>query len=107
MEHMDFDKIGEHFEKTLRPPAHYRKKRSLRITIVLAACDALVTGFFLGAAHTKYLQGRGSWIWPLMMAFPIGAGMLWQIVLALRDCPRLPKTPENEGDAAHRQGLPV
>ena len=97
MKRIDFDKIGEHFEKTLRPPAHYRRKRSLRSTIVSAVFDAIITGFFLGVAHTKYLLGRGSWMWSLAMAFTFGVGTLWQTVIALHDCPRPAKTPENEG----------
>jgi len=104
---IDSGKIGEHFEKKLRPPAHYRRKRSLRAAIVSAVFDAIITGFFLGAAHTKYLQGRGNWMWPLAMAFTFGVGTLWQTGLALHDCPRPPKTPENEGAAAQGHGVTV
>lgn len=107
MKRIDFGKIGEHLEKTLRPPAHYKRRRSLRVTIVLAVLDAIITGFFLGAAYIDYMLRRGSWIWPLAMAFTFGMGTLRQTFVALHDCPRPPKTPAKEGGAAQRQGLAV
>ena len=96
MKLIDFGKIGEHFEKTLRFP--FRRKRSLRTNIVLTVIEAIVTGFFLGAALIEYLHGRGvlSWIWPLGMAFTSGLTTLSGTLAALHNCPRPTKTPENE-----------
>jgi hypothetical protein len=96
MKLIDFGKIGEHFEKTLRFP--FRRKRSLRTNIVLTVIEAIVTGFFLGATLFEYLHGRGvlSWITPLVMAFVNGLTTLKGTLVALHNCPRPTKTPENE-----------
>jgi len=96
MKLIDFGKIGEHFEKTLRFP--FRRKRSLRTNIVLTVIEAIVTGFFLGATLFEYLHGRGvlSWITPLVMAFVNGLTTLKGTLVALHHCPRPTKTPENE-----------
>jgi fatty acid desaturase len=96
MKLIDFGKIGEHFEKTLRFP--FRRKRSPRTNIVLTVIHAIVAGFFIGATLFEYLHGRGflSWIWPLVMAFVSGLTTLKGTFVALHNCPRSAKTPENE-----------
>jgi hypothetical protein len=77
---------------------HSRNKWSPRTNIVLTVIEALVTGFFLGATLIEYLHGRGvlSWIWPLGMAFTSGLTTLRGTLVALHNCPRPTKTPENE-----------
>jgi FtsH-binding integral membrane protein len=77
---------------------NYRKKLSPRTNIVLTVIYAIVAGFFLGAALFEYLHGRGvmSWITPLVMAFLNGLTTLRGTLVALRNCPRSTKTPENE-----------
>jgi hypothetical protein len=93
--------------KVLKPMKHepmkriglnYRKKLSPRTNIVLTVIYAIVAGFFLGAALFEYLHGRGvmSWITPLVMAFVTGLTTLKGTLVALGNCPRSTKTPENE-----------
>jgi hypothetical protein len=98
MKLIDFSEIGDYFEKKLRHPGHYTRKRSLRATIVLAVVDAIYTGFFLGATWFEYLHGHDilRWIWPLLMAFTSGVGTLLQTVVALRNCPPSTKTQQHE-----------
>ena len=75
-----------------------RRKWSPRTNIVLTVIEAIVTGFFLGATLIEYLYGRGvlTWIWPLAMAFTSGLITLNGTLVALHNCPRPTKTPENE-----------
>jgi hypothetical protein len=93
--------------KVLKPMKHEPMKRiglsqgkkwSPRINIVLTVINAIVTGFFVGATLIEYLHGRGvlTWIWPLGMAVTSGLTTLNGTLVALRNCPRPEKTPENE-----------
>jgi len=65
---------------------------------VVLVMDAIVTGFFLGAAWIQYLRGHDA-LTPLVMAGLIGligVGTLRGMFVALRNCPPPTKTPQNE-----------
>ena len=76
----------------------YTKKWSPRGAIMLAVVDAIVTGFFLGAALFEALRGRDVWTWifSLVMAFSSGVGALQATLVALHNCPPLAKTGQGE-----------
>ncbi|MBI3644441.1 MAG: hypothetical protein HY233_00510 [Acidobacteriales bacterium] len=76
----------------------YTKKWSPRSTIVLAVVEAVVAGFFLGAALIEAVRGHDVWvwIWPLVMGFASGVGALQATLVALHTCPPSAKTRQSE-----------
>jgi hypothetical protein len=76
----------------------YTKKWSPRSTILLLVVEAVVAGFFLGAALIEAVRGREVWAWilPLCMAFLSGVGTLQATLVALHNCPPSVKTLQSE-----------
>ncbi len=95
MKLIDFGKIGEHFEKTLRPG---RRMRSPRTTIVLTVLHAIFTGFCLGWAVFGYVRGHDffAFLIPLTLSLSFAGQTLRGTVIALRNCPRPTNTVEPE-----------
>jgi hypothetical protein len=67
----------------------YEGKWSPRGTVLAAVVEAIVTGFFLGAALIVATHGATfrTWAWPLAMGFSTGIAALQTTLIALHNCP--------------------
>ena len=79
----------------------YTKKWSPRSTIMLLVVEAILTGFFLGAALFEALRGRDAWEWifTLALAFSSGVGTLQSTLVFLHNCLPFAKTDQGEAVA--------
>ncbi len=76
----------------------YQKKWTPRGVVMLLVVEALVTGFFLGSALMEGIHSHNSWdwIWPLVLGFGSGVGLLQATLIALHNCPAPTQTPRTE-----------
>src|SRR5690349_12339602 len=67
-----------------------------RSVVMFLVAEALSTGFFLGWALMAGAHSHEffDWMWPLVMAFGSGVGVLQSTLLALHNCPTRPQTAE-------------
>ena len=67
----------------------YGKKRTPRSLALLLLWEAVLTGFFLGAALIEAVHSRDlwTWLWPLVMGFVCGVAAFQATLLALHNCP--------------------
>jgi hypothetical protein len=76
----------------------YTKKWTPRSVVVLLLVESLVTGFLLGLALMEGIVSNKSsvWIFPLVLAFGSGVGVLQTTLVALHNCQTAAKTPSTE-----------
>ena len=79
----------------------YQKKWNPRSVVVLLVVEALATGFFLGLALMEAIHSYNSWewIWPLVLGFGSGVGVLQAALIVLHNCGASTHTQRTEATA--------